>query len=162
MYYKRKVTGGVRISSTCKLESISEAAVAQILHEYRIHSAEVLFREDCTIEQFIDMVEGNRKYVRCLYVYHKIDMTSMEEVRRIAAQPDCMVLSCQAKLNLDVFLDRVAIATVTTAICRRHHHHHRSQPTRRRRSHLFYTAGVGIPWTRARVHQAARQEAVVR
>ena len=162
MYYKRKVTGGVRISSTCKLESISEAAVAQILHEYRIHSAEVLFREDCTIEQFIDLVEGNRKYVRCLYVYHKIDMTSMEEVRRIAAQPDCMVLSCQAKLNFDVFLDKVAAAAATTAPSppppSSPPPSHTSSASR---SHLPYTAGVGIPWARARVHKASRQEAVV-
>lgn len=32
------------------------------------------------MDQFIDIIEGNRKYVRCLYVYHKIDMSSMEEV----------------------------------------------------------------------------------
>jgi len=107
VYFKRKKTGGVSISSTCRLEQISEALVQQILHEYKIHNAEVLFREDCTIEQFIDLVEGNRKYVRCLYVYHKIDMTSIEECRRIAAQPDSMVLSCKAKLNLDVFLDKI-------------------------------------------------------
>ena len=37
VYFKRKKTGGVSISSTCRLEQISEAAVAQILHEYRIH-----------------------------------------------------------------------------------------------------------------------------
>ena len=67
VYFKRKKTGGVSISSTCRLEQISEAAVAQILHEYRIHSAEVLFREDCSVEQFIDLVEGNRKYVRCAH-----------------------------------------------------------------------------------------------
>ena len=40
-------------------------------------------------------------------MYHKIDMTSIEDVRRIAALPHSFVLSCQAKLNLDVFLDKV-------------------------------------------------------
>lgn len=107
VYFKRKKTGGVSISSTCRLEQISEAAVAQILHEYRIHSAEVLFREDCSVEQFIDLVEGNRKYVRCLCVYHKIDMTSIEEVRRISKCDEAIVLSCRAKLNLDLFLDKI-------------------------------------------------------
>jgi len=108
VYFKRKKTGGVSISSTCKLESINETAVAQILHEYRIHNAEVLFREDCSVEQFIDLVEGNRKYVRCLYVYNKIDMTSIEEIRAIHTRPDAMVLSCRGDgLNKDVFLDKV-------------------------------------------------------
>ena len=50
--------------------AVTELDVQQLLHEYRIHSAEVLFREDCTIDQFIDLIEGNRKYVRCLYVYN--------------------------------------------------------------------------------------------
>lgn len=102
---KKKSTGGVSISSTCQLTNITEQDVHQLLHEYRIHSCEVLFREDCTIDQFIDLIEGNRKYVRCLYVYHKIDMTSIEECRRVCSQPDCMVLSCRMGLNLDIFKD---------------------------------------------------------
>ena len=65
----------------------------------------MLFREDCTIDQFIDLIEGNRKYVRCLYVYNKIDMTSIEECRRVSATPDAMVLSCRMGLNLDIFKD---------------------------------------------------------
>jgi ribosome-interacting GTPase 1 len=100
-----KNNGGVSISSTCHLEKITELDVQQLLHEYRIHSAEVLFREDCTIDQFIDLIEGNRKYVRCLYVYNKIDMTSIEECRRVSATPDAMVLSCRMGLNLDIFKD---------------------------------------------------------
>ena len=107
VYYKRKATGGVMVSATCKLENITEKDVQQVLHEYRIHSAEVLFREDCTVDQFIDLVEGNRKYVRCLNVYNKVDMTSIEEVGRISRQPDCLVLSCQMKLNCDIFLDKI-------------------------------------------------------
>ena len=107
VYYKRKATGGVMVSATCKLENITEKDVQQVLQEYRIHSAEVLFREDCTVDQFIDLVEGNRKYVRCLNVYNKVDMTSIEEVGRISRQPDCLVLSCQMKLNCDIFLDKI-------------------------------------------------------
>ena len=105
VYFKRKTNGGVSIASTCQLKSITEDDVRQLLHEYRIHAAEVLFREDCTIDQFIDLIEGNRKYVRCLYIYNKIDMTSIEECRRISAQPDCLVLSPRMGLNLDIFKD---------------------------------------------------------
>ena len=42
---------------------------------------QVLFREDYTVDDLIDVIEGNRKYVRCLYVYNKIDTLSIEEVR---------------------------------------------------------------------------------
>ena len=37
--------------------------VYQILHEYKIHNAEVLFREDASCDELIDIIEDNRKYV---------------------------------------------------------------------------------------------------
>lgn len=40
--------------------------------EYKIHNAEVLFREDASVDDLIDVIEGNRKYTRCLYVYNKV------------------------------------------------------------------------------------------
>jgi ribosome-interacting GTPase 1 len=33
-----------------------------------IFHAQILFREDSTVDDFIDVVEGNRHYVPCLYV----------------------------------------------------------------------------------------------
>ena len=34
-----------------------------ILHEYKIHNADILFREDIGSDELIDLIEGNRKYV---------------------------------------------------------------------------------------------------
>lgn len=44
-----------------------------VLREYRLHSCDVVVKEDVTIDQFIDVVEGNRKYMPALYVMNKID-----------------------------------------------------------------------------------------
>lgn len=44
-----------------------------VLREYRLHSCDVILKEDVTIDQFIDVVEGNRKYMPALYVMNKID-----------------------------------------------------------------------------------------
>lgn len=33
-----------------------------------IFNAEVLFREDCSPDEFIDVIVGNRVYMPCLYV----------------------------------------------------------------------------------------------
>ena len=104
---KKKKNGGVSVSTSCQLTSITEKDVHQLLHEYRIHSADVLFREDCTIDQFIDLIEGNRKYVKCLCIYNKIDGTSIEEVRRIMATPHSVVLSCYLNLNNDQVLAKI-------------------------------------------------------
>lgn len=63
-----------------------------ILHEYKIFNAEVLFREDCTADELIDVICANRVYLPCLYVYNKIDQISIEEVDRIARQPNSVVV----------------------------------------------------------------------
>lgn len=64
----------------------------------------MLVREDCTADDFIDVILGNRVYLRCLYVYNKIDTTSLEEVDRLARHPHTTVISCELKLNLDYLL----------------------------------------------------------
>ena len=35
-----------------------------------IHNADILFRCDATVDQFIDVIEGKRSYIPCLYVRH--------------------------------------------------------------------------------------------
>lgn len=42
----------------------------------------------CRVDEFIDMIEGNRKYIKCLYCYNKIDAITMEEVQVLAQQPN--------------------------------------------------------------------------
>lgn len=52
----------------------------------------VLFREDCTADELIDVISANRVYLPCLYVYNKIDQISIEEIDRIARQPNSVVV----------------------------------------------------------------------
>ena len=59
-----------------------------VLADYKIFNAEVLFRGDYSIDEFIDIVVGNRIYMRCLYVFNKIDQISLEEVDKIARTPN--------------------------------------------------------------------------
>lgn len=79
----------------------------KVLQEYKIHHAEVLFREDCTVDQLIDVLEGNRKYVRCLYVYNKCDALTIEEVNNLARRPDSVCISCYMNLGMEYLLKRV-------------------------------------------------------
>ena len=49
-----------------------------ILGEYRIHNADITLRIDATAEDLIDVIEGNRVYIPCIYVLNKIDQISIE------------------------------------------------------------------------------------
>jgi small GTP-binding protein len=110
IYFKKKATGGVKFNATCQLTKLGDNpgdAVTRILGGYRIHNAEVLFREDCGVDELIDVIEGNRKYVRCLYVYNKIDSLSIEELDSLARMPDSLVISIYMNLNLDYLLQKM-------------------------------------------------------
>jgi len=105
IYFKEKKGGGIAFNSTCNLTKCDEKMVRMILAEYKIHNAEVLFREDATMDQFIDVISGTRIYMPCLYVYNKIDQISLEEVDRLARGEHNVVISCEMKLNLDYLLE---------------------------------------------------------
>ncbi|CAI5460991.1 unnamed protein product [Closterium sp. Yama58-4] len=107
IYFKKKKTGGISFNSTGPLTHIDEKLCYQILHEYKIHNAEVLFREDSTVDDLIDVIEGNRKYIRCLYVYNKIDVMGIDDVDRLARQPHSVVISANLELNMDHLLARM-------------------------------------------------------
>eukprot|EP01120_Amphizonella_sp_Union-15-10_P012104 TRINITY_DN5325_c0_g1_i1.p1 TRINITY_DN5325_c0_g1~~TRINITY_DN5325_c0_g1_i1.p1 ORF type:complete len:406 (-),score=73.71 TRINITY_DN5325_c0_g1_i1:5-1222(-) len=110
IYFKIKPTGGVKFNATCKLTKLGDepaVAVKKVLQEYKIHNCEVLFRDDYDIDQFIDVVQGNRKYVRCLYVYNKIDVISIEKLDALARRPHSIVISCKLNLNIESFLAKI-------------------------------------------------------
>lgn len=55
----------------------------------------------------IDTLEGNRRYIKGLFVYNKADTVSMEDVDFLANQKDSVVLSCYMDLGADYFLEKI-------------------------------------------------------
>lgn len=41
--------------------------------EYRIHNADIHLKEDCDVDDLVDVIEGSRVYIPCIYVLNKID-----------------------------------------------------------------------------------------
>eukprot|EP00494_Astrolonche_serrata_P032835 UN33104 len=76
--------GMISFNAVCQLTHCDEKFVKDICQIYKIPHAEVVFREDATQEQFIDVVVGNRLYKPCLYVHNKIDNTTMDEVKKVS------------------------------------------------------------------------------
>jgi ribosome-interacting GTPase 1 len=60
------------VTSACACTVVSLVPRYNILHEYKLHNAHIVIRQDVSIDEFIDVIEGNRKYIRCLYVYNKV------------------------------------------------------------------------------------------
>ncbi|SPO39350.1 probable GTP-binding protein [Pseudozyma flocculosa] len=106
---KRKNAGGIVITKAMglTLTKIDEKMIRSILQGYKMHNTDVMIREDITVDEFIDVVLGNRKYTPCLYVYNKIDSISMEQLDKLARQPNSVVISVTSDLNIDYLKDRM-------------------------------------------------------
>lgn len=105
--FKKKKTGGMTITSLVPLTHLDEKMIHRIFAEYKIHNADLLLKEDITVDDLIDIIEGNRRYIKCLYVYNKVDVCSIEEVDEIARRPYSIPISCYHNLNMDGLLERI-------------------------------------------------------
>jgi len=104
---KKKERGGLNIASSVKLTHLDDDSIAVILKEYRIVSADVRINCDATPDELIDIIEGNRIYMPCVYALNKIDAITMEELDILDAVPHYCPISSHYKWNLDGLMDMV-------------------------------------------------------
>ena len=78
--FKKKEKGGINLQTLVPQSELDLDMVKTVLNEYRVSNADVVLKYDATVEDFIDVVEGNRIYIPCIYVLNKIDQISIEEL----------------------------------------------------------------------------------
>ena len=104
---KRKEKGGISITNTVPLTQLDSDTIKSVLAEYRISNADVAFRQDATVDDLIDVIEGNRVYVPVIYVLNKIDQISIQELDLIYRIPHAVPISAHHEWNFDELLDKM-------------------------------------------------------
>lgn len=113
---KRTARGGVKVARTCPI-SLDEQTIVDILREFKINNADVLIREDITVDQLIDCIEDNKKYMPAVVVFNKMDLVGPEQLEalRSAYGPDIFV-SSQKGTNLgqlkELIYDRLDLMSI--------------------------------------------------
>ncbi|OJJ87345.1 putative GTP binding protein (Gtp1) [Aspergillus glaucus CBS 516.65] len=109
IYLKQKNAGGMKITFQTPPKSLDERMIYNVLRDYKILNCEVLVRdENATIDDFIDVImKDHRKYIRCLYVYNKIDGVSLDFLNELAHEPYTAVMSCELDLGVQDVVDRI-------------------------------------------------------
>ena len=98
----RRRTGGVHVSSTVPLTHLDEKTIRSIINEYGMHNADVLFRDDVTMDQFIDVLDRNKSYVPMLILLNKVDLVDEAYLEEMKKQlPEFIPISADKKLNID-------------------------------------------------------------
>jgi ribosome-interacting GTPase 1 len=105
---KRKDKGGINIVKKMGIDmnNMSEDVARSIAHEYKLSNADIHFGCNATVDELIDVIEGNRIYVPCLYVLNKIDQISIEELDIIDKCPHYVPISARDEWGLDDLMEK--------------------------------------------------------
>ncbi|KAL7004236.1 GTP-binding protein rbg1 [Cystobasidiomycetes sp. EMM_F5] len=102
---KKKDKGGITISNTVPLTKLEPEEIRAVLAEYKLSNCDVAFRCDASLDELIDVIEGNRIYMPCIYVLNKIDAISIEELDLLYRIPNSVPISAKMWLNIDELID---------------------------------------------------------
>ncbi|KAF6223513.1 hypothetical protein HO133_000356 [Letharia lupina] len=108
IYLKPKKAGGMKITFQNPPKNLDEKMLYNILRDYKMLNCEVLVRdENATVDDFIDVImKDHRKYIKCLYVYNKIDSVSLDFLDKLAREPHTVVMSCELDLGIQDVVER--------------------------------------------------------
>lgn len=85
--FRKKEKGGINLTSTVTNTHLDLDTVKAVCSEYRIHNADITLRFDATADDLIDVIEGSRVYMPCIYVINKIDQITLEELEILDKLP---------------------------------------------------------------------------
>jgi len=104
----KKESGGIGYQEMVhQTKGMNSEVCRVVLKEYKISCAEVILREDITVDQFIDVIEGNRAYIPVLYVFNKIDSLTIEELDILDQMPNYVPISSQHSWNLEELMQEI-------------------------------------------------------
>src|SRR5437870_2059561 len=105
----RSNKGGLALTTSVKLTKLTPATVKGIAEAYGLSNGGILIREDVTDDQLIDVLTGDRRYVRSLVVLNKVDLVNEQYLSAVRKQvgSDFVPISAEKGLNMDLLTERV-------------------------------------------------------
>ncbi|MCI4328714.1 MAG: TGS domain-containing protein, partial [Thermoplasmata archaeon] len=79
-------TLSVTVSSTVKLTHLGGGLAADIAREFGLHNGQLVFREDATADQLIDVLAGNRVYEHAILAVNKCELLSPAQREALAVR----------------------------------------------------------------------------
>ena len=101
VWIKKKLKGGIQIGKTVKLD-VEDETLRKVLREFRINNADVLIRSKIDLDDFIDCIEQNRKYLPAFTCVSKADLVSEKELKAVMKEVKGDVfVSAEKNINID-------------------------------------------------------------
>ena len=90
------------------LTQMDEKTIRSVINEYGIHNADVLFRDDVNVDQFIDCIEDNKSYVPMMVLLNKVDLVDRAYLEEVMEQiPGAIPISADKNMNIDALREEI-------------------------------------------------------
>ncbi|HYA55063.1 MAG TPA: GTPase [Thermoplasmata archaeon] len=102
--------GGLTVSSTVRLSHLAGGGAAQIAREFGLHNGSIVFREDATADQLIDVLAGNRVYISGIMVVNKSELMTPSErtALLVSLRPyEPIFISARTGAGLETLVDAI-------------------------------------------------------
>ena len=99
---KKTSKDGLKISKTVRLTNLNKETLSAILREFKINNADVVIRSKINVDDFIDCIEANKKYIPAITVVNKIDSVPLNIANKVAKRVKAdLMISAQKLEHLD-------------------------------------------------------------
>jgi len=101
VYITKKARGGINIGKTVPLE-VEDETLKNILREFKTVNADVLIRSQIDVDDFIDCIETNKKYIPGIICLTKIDLSDALTIDRLKKELRAdIAVSAENDINIE-------------------------------------------------------------
>ncbi|PIS14513.1 GTP-binding protein [Candidatus Shapirobacteria bacterium CG09_land_8_20_14_0_10_39_12] len=99
----KKTEGGIKVNATTKL-TLAYETIKELAAEFRLPNAEIIVKENISMDRLIDVFMANRVYLPYLVVVNKIDLGIPKDFKH---DDNTVFISAQNKENLEELKARI-------------------------------------------------------
>ena len=102
--------GGIIVKPTLKLTKITVDTIKDMVAAYGHINATVVVREDIDVEQMLDVLAGNRVYIKAVMAINKVDLAKpgqLEAVQEMHRQYKSVGVSAATGYNMDALKQEI-------------------------------------------------------
>lgn len=102
----KKPSGGIKVNSTTGLK-LGYDTIRSLAGEFRLSNAEIIIREDVSLDRLVDAFMANRVYLPFMIVINKTDLGSLNKELVNIAGSKPVLISAQDNKNLDSLKEEI-------------------------------------------------------
>jgi uncharacterized protein len=107
VFIKKKTKGGIQIGKTVKL-GISDDTIKKVMREFKMVNADVLIRSPIDVDDLIDVIEGNKKYIPAIVCVTKSDLVSTLTLNRVKKKLKAdLFVSAEKDINIEILKELI-------------------------------------------------------